>query len=109
MNDKSLQQLNEQFGEDEIQAAIEKMEEQSRIDSEKQAAAFIKKNKVEIKRLNEHAQGAVLENNFPAYKYAIEKLRKLYRQPSTDELVVMMWETTRREIWKIINDNSGKV
>lgn len=89
--------------------AIARIEEANAVEATKQANAILKKHRREIKRLNEHAQGAVLENNFEAYKYAITKLRALYRQPATDELIVTMWKTTRRQIWDIINAHSEKV
>lgn len=101
--------LNEQYSEADIEAAAKVLEENSRVESEKQAQAILKKYKREIKRLNLHAQGAVLENNFDAYKYAIEKLRTIYRQPYNDELIVNMWATTRHQIWSLINAGTKEV
>lgn len=101
--------LNEAYSEDQIEDAVAKIEERSRIDAQKQANSILKKNKREIKRLNELAQGAVLEDKYATYSYAIKKLRAIYRQPTTDELVAQLYVSSRHQIWKIINDNSGKI
>lgn len=103
------EQLAEWYGEEDYEAAAKRLEEQSQAEAQRQADAILKKHKREIARLNKHAQGAVLENNFPAYKYALTKLRALYRQPTTDELVETMWQTTRQTIWNIINDSTKEV
>lgn len=103
------QKLADWYGEDDYEAAIARMEEESEAQAEKQAISIVKKHKREIKRLNEHAQGAVLENNFEAYSYAIKKLRDLYRQPYNDELILSMWQTTRKQIWDIINAGSKTI
>ena len=103
------EQLAEWYGEEDYEAAAKRLEEQSQAEAEKQANAILKKHKREIDRLNKHAQGAVLENNFEAYKYALTKLRGLYRQPTTDELIVTMWQTTRQQIWNIINAGTKEI
>jgi TolA-binding protein len=92
-----------QLTDEQIEEAQKRLEEANAIEAQKQANTILKKHRREIDRLNTHAQGAVLENNFEAYKYAITKLRGIYRQPVTDELIVVMWETTRKQIWEIIN------
>lgn len=103
------QSLVEQFEGTDYEDAIKRIEEANKLQAEKEAQAILKKHKREIERLNKHAQGAVLENNFEAYKYALTKLRGLYRQPTTDELVETMWQTTRQTIWNIINDSTKEV
>ena len=103
------EQLAEWYGEEDYEAAAKRLEDQSQAEAEKQANAILKKHKREIERLNKHAQGAVLENNFEAYKYALTKLRGLYRQPTTDELIVTMWQTTRQQIWNIINAGTKEI
>lgn len=67
------------------------------------AQAIYRKNKREIKRLQQHAADAVLENNFPAYEYAIKKVRTILRQPYNDELIVTGWQTTRKQVWELLN------
>lgn len=68
---------------------------------------ILHKHRREIHRLNVLAQGAALENNFESYKYAIEKLRGIYRQPFNDELILASWQSTRQTIWNIINDHQS--
>lgn len=98
-----------QMTEVQIEEAQKRLEEANAKNANAQAAAILKKNKREIKRLTEHAQGAVLENNYDAYKYAIEKLRAIYRQPYNDELIATMWATTRTQIWNLINAGTETV
>lgn len=92
-----------------IEEAKKRLEETNAKTATEQANAILKKHKREIKRLNEHAQGAVLENNYDAYKYAIEKLRTIYRQPYNDVLIASMWASTRQQIWNIINAGTKTV
>lgn len=101
----SLSQLTDE----QMEEAQKRMEEANAKTATEQAAAILKKNKREIKRLNEHAQGSVLENNFAAYSYAIKKLRDLYRQPYNDELIIAMYVSTRRQIWELINAGTKEV
>ena len=98
-----------QMSEEQIKEAQDRLEEANAKNATSQANAILKKNKREIKRLNEHAQAAVLENNFAAYSYAIKKLRDLYRQPYNDELIAEMYVTTRRQIWELINAETSKI
>lgn len=74
-----------------------------------QGGSILRKNRREIERLNKHAQGAVLENNYEAYAYAIRKLRGIYRQPFTEELIQIGWQTTRKQVWELINAQTSKV
>lgn len=101
----SLSQLTDE----QIEEAQKRLEEANAKEASTQADAILKKNKREIQRLNLHAQGAVLENNYLAYEYAIKKLRKIYRQPYTDDMIATMWETTRQQIWNIINAGTKTV
>lgn len=84
-------------------AAIEEAQARIAANAKSKADKIIKKNSRELERLNKHAQKSVLDNNFEAYKYAIEKSRKILRQPFNDELIRVQWETTRRQIWEILN------
>lgn len=84
-------------------AAIEEAQARIAANAKSKADKIVKKNSRELERLNKHAQQSVLDNNFEAYKYAIEKSRKILRQPFNDELIKVQWETTRRQIWEILN------
>lgn len=95
-----------QLTDKQIEEAQERLEEANALEAQSQAAKILKKNAREIARLNKHAQGAVLENNFEAYKYALVKLRGIYRQPVTEDLIKLMWDSTRKQIWEIVNGSS---
>ncbi|QQG32207.1 hypothetical protein CkP1_0058 [Citrobacter phage CkP1] len=99
LNDLEARKLRDEDQQAAIEEAQKRVEEQAR----SEARRIYKKHKRELDRLSKHAQGAVLEGNFEAYKYAIEKSRTILRQPYTDELIRVQWETTRRQIWEIVN------
>lgn len=101
---KKMNQSNEiddQELEDSQQAVMDMLQAQA----QEKANKIIKKNRREINRLMKHAEGAVLENDFPAYKYAICKLRAICKQPYNDEIIEAGWKTTRQQIWHIVNSN----
>lgn len=87
------------YKEEQLDEIISAQENQANARAQK----IYRKNKREIDRLNKHAAGAVLENNFPAYEYAIKKVRTILRQPYTDYLIQTGWQTTRAQVWEIIN------
>lgn len=94
---------NQKLMEEDRLAAIEEAQARIAANAKSKADKIVKKNSRELERLNKHAQQSVLDNNFEAYKYAIEKSRKILRQPFNDELIKVQWETTRRQIWEILN------
>jgi uncharacterized protein YbcC (UPF0753/DUF2309 family) len=98
-SDKEHQELMEQ----DRQAALDEILRQNEIRAKAQADKILKKNKREIDRLLKWIYKATEEGNYPAYDYALRKLRKIYRQPVTDELVKTMYETTRQQIRDIIH------
>lgn len=104
MNERNIDSV-EQIDDIEEERIKRLIEEEAQKRANAMATKIFKKNRREIKRLNEHASAAVLENNFEAYKYAISKLRDIYKQPYTDEIIQVNWQTTRQEVWDIINGN----
>ncbi len=94
-------ELNTELSAEEIQQRYEDNLAEQALD---QTSSILRKNRREIERLNKHAQVAVLENNYQAYAYAIRKLRGIYRQPFTEEMIYIGWQTTRKTVWEIIND-----
>ncbi|QBX32731.1 hypothetical protein Asfd1_105 [Aeromonas phage Asfd_1] len=80
---------------------LEMMELQERLQeqAEKQAAKHLKKNGRELKRLKKHAERALFANNREQYKYAINKLRVLYKQKSLpSDVMDVMFDTSRAQI-----------
>lgn len=95
---------------DEEYERIQKIVEDEKIrQTNERVAKIFKKHRREIKRLNDHAATAVLENNFEAYKYALCKLRDIYKQPYNEELINVNWYTTRQQVWDILNAGTEKV
>lgn len=74
--------------------------------AQKQANKILKKQRFEIKRLNDLIEESIIKNSFDSYEYGIKKLRDIYRQPYNDELIRMNWETTRQTIMDLINEKS---
>lgn len=91
---------------DELQ---QKMMEAAEEQATTRANKIVRKNRREIERLQAHAGDAILENNFPAYKYAIEKLRTILKQPFNDEIILTGWQTSRKTIWDIVNAGTSKI
>jgi len=60
----------------------------------RQAEKFLKKNRREWKRLHNHAQEALFDNNKEQYCYAIKKMRDILKQPYTEELIDEMWKSS---------------
>lgn len=104
---EAFRQDFDKIQEEEFQEEIDRIKETSRAKANKQALDIYRKNKRELDRLSKHAQTAVLENNFASYKYAIEKSRTILRQPFNDEIINVGWQTTRKQIWDIINDHKN--
>ncbi|AHY25028.1 hypothetical protein AVV36_gp066 [Pectobacterium bacteriophage PM2] len=102
-------ELSSQYTDEQLDEAIERIEQETSNEARIKAHSILKKNKREIKRLNDLASGAVLENNFDSYSYAIKKLRKIYRQPTNETIITTMWQTTRQQIWNLINDRSKEI
>lgn len=91
---------------DELQQKLMEAAEEQAI---ARANKIVRKNRREIERLKVHAGDAVLDNNFPAYKYAIEKLRTILKQPFTDEIILTCWNTSRKSVWDILNAGTSKI
>ena len=91
---------------DELQQKLMEAAEEQAI---ARANKVVRKNRRELERLRAHAGGAVLDNNFPAYKYAIEKLRTILKQPFNDEIILTCWNTSRKSVWDILNAGTSKI
>lgn len=93
-------ELSEQgYNEEQLDEIVSAQENQANALAQK----IYRKNKREIDRLTKHASVAVLENNLPAYEYAIKKVRTILRQPFNDEIIVTGWQTTRAQVWELLN------
>ncbi|AHI60959.1 hypothetical protein CG98_gp056 [Enterobacter phage PG7] len=108
MNERNIDSV-EQIDDNEEERIKRLIEEESQRRANAMATKIFKKNRREIKRLNDHAAGAVLENNFEAYKYALCKLSDIYKQPYNDEIIRVNWQTTRQKVWEIINAGTKTV
>lgn len=109
MQDIKLPEPEKVIDEEEIARIIEQSQDIAASQARRDADKFLRKNKREITRLNKVAYDSVLDNNFPAYEYALKKLRDFYKQPYTDELIQMQWVSTRKTVWNIVNDYTDKI
>ncbi|QHJ74043.1 hypothetical protein Lazarus_107 [Acinetobacter phage vB_AbaM_Lazarus] len=80
---------------------VEKIQRRIEAQAQKRAQKLIKHNKKELERLKKHAGECLITNNFTGYSYAIKKLRKFYRQPYNDELILAMWNSSREAMLDI--------
>ncbi|MFP9219959.1 DUF2654 domain-containing protein, partial [Enterococcus faecalis] len=76
---------------------------------ERKANKLLSKNKRELNRLYKHAQIAAENNNFAQYEYAIKKSRDILKQPYNDELISILWKTTRSQIEDMIDAYTRKI
>lgn len=82
----------------------EKMHDRMMAEATKQAQKRLKTNRRELERLKKHAEKCLIENNFVGYSYAIKKLRDIYKQPYTEELVRSMWNTSRQALFDLVKE-----
>ena len=82
----------------------EKMHERMMAEATKQAQKRLKKHRKEIERLKKHAEKCLAENNFFGYSYAIKKLRDIYKQPYTEDLIKSMWNTSRQALFDLVKE-----
>lgn len=78
--------------------------QQNQID--KHTALFFKKNKRELKRLEEWAKTTLIEGNKEGYIYAIRKLRAVTGKSVSEDVLETLYETSRDEVLKIIRSYS---
>lgn len=73
-----------------------------RAEADKRVKQILKKHRREITRLKALAEKAIIEDNKDSYIYAIGKLRDIYKQPHTPELLETMWVTTRQTVLSML-------
>ena len=101
-----IAESDEDFRETLLEAVnAEAMQEKMLVDAKKRANKILRKNKGEIKRLKNHAGECLIMNNFEGYSYAIKKLRGIYKQPYTQDLIKSMWNTSRQSLLDIVESN----
>lgn len=77
---------------------------------QKAANKYLNKHKREIKRLQEHAEHALLVNNPDAYVYAIGKLREISKQPKLDrETMNFLFLTSKQKFDELMRQAIDKV
>ena len=76
-------------------------------ESKAKADKFVRKNRKELHRLRALAEKALFDNNRKSYDYAIGKIRKMLRQPTTPELLDTLWESNRQVIFNLISGAEG--
>lgn len=89
---------NEQVVVDEV----EKVQAELEAKAAKKADKILRKNSREIARLKRWAEQAIIDDNRDAYIYAIGKLRDIYKQPHTPELLAAMWVSTRQTVLSML-------
>lgn len=103
----NLDITREESIETEYAEAIAEANRKMELDAKKQATKILNKNKREIDRLKKHAGECLIHGNEVGYKYAIKKLRRFYKQPYTEELVDVLWKTSRENIENLIKQQAA--
>lgn len=94
------------LSDEEIQA---RFEEGMKAQSAKQADKILKKNRLELRRLKKQYEDSLLSGNKEMFKYTLAKLRTIYKQQVSEDILEMCWKTSRETIQGIIDDHQGTV
>lgn len=81
---------------------VDKVQAELEANAAKKAEKILRKNSREIARLKRWAEQAIIDDNRDAYIYAIGKLRDIYKQPHTPELLSAMWISTRQTVLSML-------
>lgn len=81
---------------------VDKVQADLEAKAAKKAGKILRKNAREIERLKLWAEKAIIDDNRDAYIYAIGKLRDIYKQPHTPELLSAMWVSTRQTVLSML-------
>ncbi|QGS83646.1 hypothetical protein EcMakalu001_041 [Escherichia phage Ec_Makalu_001] len=81
---------------------VDKVQADLEAKAAKKAEKILRKNAREIERLKLWAEKAIIDDNRDAYIYAIGKLRDIYKQPHTPELLSAMWVSTRQTVLSML-------
>lgn len=81
---------------------VDKVQADLEAKAAKKAEKILRKNAREIDRLKLWAEKAIIDDNRDAYIYAIGKLRDIYKQPHTPELLSAMWVSTRQTVLSML-------
>lgn len=81
---------------------VDKVQAELEANAAKKAEKILRKNSREIARLKRWAEQAIIDDNRDAYIYAIGKLRDIYKQPHTPELLSAMWVSTRQTVLSML-------
>lgn len=85
-----------------VSSEMERMTAELEAKANKKAEKILRKNSKEISRLKLWAEKAIIDDNKEAYIYAIGKLRDIYKQPYTKDLLSAMWVSTRKTVLSMI-------
>ena len=81
---------------------VDKVQAELEAKAAQKAEKILRKNSREIARLKRWAEQAIIDDNRDAYIYAIGKLRDIYKQPHTPELLSAMWVSTRQTVLNML-------
>lgn len=77
--------------------------------AEHKADKILKKNRLELRRLKKQYEESLLTGNKEMFKYTLGKLRTIYKQQVTEDILELCWKTSRETIQGIINDHQSTV
>lgn len=100
--------VNVEQEDEELTAYINENIEKLQNDAKIRLMKVMRKNRREIKRLNDHATECLISNNKDGYKYAINKIRSIAGLSDNNQLDVL-WETSRERVIQLIYEASNSV
>lgn len=73
-------------------------------EAKKRADKILKKNRRELKRLQNHAYKCLMELNKEGYIYSIGKFRTIIKKPADRKTLEMLYETSVASVIELVKD-----
>lgn len=86
-----------------------RFDEGIRVQAQQKTDKILKKNRHELRRLKKQYEEALLTGNKDMFKYTLSKLRTIYKQQVSEDILDLCWRTSRETIQGIIDDHQGTV
>ena len=86
-----------------------RFDEGIRVQAQQETDKILKKNRHELRRLKKQYEEALLTGNKDMFKYTLSKLRAIYKQQVSEDILDLCWRTSRETIQGIIDDHQGTV
>lgn len=94
---------------DSIPKLDEETQQKIKEQAEKKANKILRKNRHEVRRLKDLYGKSLIEGNKEQFMYVLEKLRRLCKQPVSNDILEYCWKTSSEAISEVVNDHQSKI